>query len=349
MKKYLYKTSLFLLPILCLVLITKIFYTTDKSKGGDLLRLGFIFDDGTYRDKIKKKFKKVPIKFKELSNVNLENENIFDVLTIGDSFSGQDEYGYKNYLANKDSITLLHIDRFLSENPIQALINFTNGDFFEKIKVNYIVLQSVERDIVKRAEKISWKEQTSLEFISKKIKENSLRKKAKEKDNFFSDGIFKIPLINILYLFQDNPYDSQTYKIATENNFFTNKTNNLLFYFDDLEKVKLNNDSLKVLTLNKVLNELSLKLKYKGIKLIVLPCPDKYDFYYQGISKKNKYIEPMFFDRFDRMDKSYIYINSKKILMDLSKETKDIYYYDDTHWSPLAADKIAQEILKNMN
>lgn len=27
---------------------------------------------------------------------------------------------------------------------------------------------------------------------------------------------------------------------------------------------------------------------------------------------------------------------------------KDIYYYDDTHWAPLAVEKIAQDIFENM-
>lgn len=349
MIKYLYKTYIFLLPLLCLFMITKIFYNTDKSKGGDLLRLGFLFDDGTYRNEINDRFKKLPIKYKELSTVNLENENIFDILTIGDSFSEQYEYGYKNYLANQEGTSLLHVDRFLSENPVQSLINMTNGDFFEHVKVNYVVLQSIEREIVKRAQKISWNQQLLLDSLNIKIEEKKNRIKEEEKYNFFSNSFFKIPLINILYLYQSKPFDSQTYKVTTNSDFFTNKKKDLLFYFDDLNKVSLNNDSLEVMTLNKTLNKLSLKLKSYNIKLIVLPCPDKYDFYYQGISEKKEFLRPLFFDCFGQMDKSYIYINSKECLLDLSQKTKDVYYYDDTHWSPLAADKIANEIFKKMN
>ena len=64
--------------------------------------------------------------------------------------------------------------------------------------------------------------------------------------------------------------------------------------------------------MNNELNTLAKRLKERGIKLIVLPCPDKLDYYYDDIA--NKYTKPLFFETMRSLDKDYIYIDSKKIL-----------------------------------
>ncbi len=108
--------------------------------------------------------------------------------------------------------------------------------------------------------------------------------------------------------------------------------------------MKINNDVESVFNLNKELNDLSNKLKEKGVKLIVLPSPDKYDFYYDNIVDYKEYPKPLFFDHLDKMPKDYLYVNSKQILRDEMKNKKDIYFYDDTHWSPWASQIIAKEL-----
>ena len=81
----------------------------------------------------------------------MRKKNTYTVLTIGDSFSEQGRIDYKNYLTKKDSISVLHIDRFLNRNPIQTLHGLINGNVFDSLHIKYIVLQSVERHFVKRA------------------------------------------------------------------------------------------------------------------------------------------------------------------------------------------------------
>ena len=46
------------------------------------------------------------------------------------------------------------------------------------------------------------------------------------------------------------------------------------------------------------------------------------------------------------MTKSYSYINSKKLLQEKLKGKNDIYFYDDTHWSPWASKVLATELQK---
>jgi hypothetical protein len=82
----------------------------------------------------------------------------------------------------------------------------------------------------------------------------------------------------------------------------------------------------------------------KGVKLIVLPSPDKFDLYYDYIINKDEYPKPLFFEQIKIINKDYIYLNSKEILSEAINNKKDIYFYDDTHWSPWASQIIANEI-----
>ena len=52
-------------------------------------------------------------------------------------------------------------------------------------------------------------------------------------------------------------------------------------------------------------------------------------------------------------DIAHIYIDAKEILASKIKYEQDIYFYDDTHWSPVAskiiADNIKSEIVESNN
>ncbi|MNF12645.1 hypothetical protein D3C80_2142110 [compost metagenome] len=52
----------------------------------------------------------------------------------------------------------------------------------------------------------------------------------------------------------------------------------------------------------------------------------------------------MFFQYLASLKKDYLYINSKKILSAQLENKKDIYFYDDTHWSPIASKIVADKI-----
>ena len=146
MKKFIVKIVLFSLPIAFLYLFTLVFYATDK---GDLIRVGYIIDKGDYRSIFKEELEQ-NFFYTLLSKTNLNKSKKFTVLTLGDSFSGQKGYGYKNYLAQKN-ISVLHFDRFLNKNPLETAYGILNGDLLNNIKVEYIIIQSVEREIVNRS------------------------------------------------------------------------------------------------------------------------------------------------------------------------------------------------------
>jgi hypothetical protein len=80
----------------------------------------------------------------------------------------------------------------------------------------------------------------------------------------------------------------------------------------------------------------------------VLPAPDKYSIYYKYIVSKDKYEKPLFFQHLEKEIKDYIYIESDKILKNAIENDNDIYFFDDSHWSPKAAKIVASDILKEI-
>ena len=174
--------------------------------------------------------------------------------------------------------------------------------------------------------------------------------------NLFSKATIRFPLFDLPKFFVKKNYLSNelVYNVElTSRNLFSNKSSKLLFYYQDLKSTEQNNLKENVDSLNIVLNTIALKLREKNIKLIVLPSPDKYDFYYDYISEKKDFKRPIFFDLLKAVKKDYVYIDAKENLASKITNTQDLYFYDDTHWSPIAskiiADKIKSEIEKSDN
>jgi len=346
MRKFIYKTSFFFAPLILLYFISLIFYSDTESP--DLLRIGYIPNIyNGYRTKFQLSKNE---KFDKLSN---NKKNKYKILTIGDSFSEQAGFGYKNMLANDFSV--LHVDRFISNNQIQTLINLANGDFFDTYNVEYVILQNVERNIINNAQNIRINDKIMLCEIDSLI----FNHKIKEVDysyNFFSKATIKFPLYHIPKFFiQKNYLSNETvYNIELNSHFlFSNNSNKLLFYHKELKSTDKNNVKENIESLNILLNTIAQKLRQRNIKLIVLPTPDKYDLYYDYITEKKDFTKPIFFNLLKEKNKDYIYIDAKEILVSKIKNEQDIYFYDDTHWSPVAskiiADNIKSEIVESDN
>ncbi|MDO4728065.1 MAG: hypothetical protein Q4B43_03555 [Bacteroidota bacterium] len=346
MKKFIIKTSFFVLPFIFFYFMNEKF---SQQGEGDLARLGDLYFNPSPYSQVVSQFDKLPQKYKKVSELNLNQTHKVDVLTIGDSFSEGNQY--KGYLVHK-GLSLLHVDRFLSEeNPMQNLVAFANSDFFDYIKPQYVVLQNVERYVIKRNAELDFSAEKDIESVKNRISENLIKeerkKTSKRKVSFFSDATIRKPLNNLQFLFFVKPLDSDIYRYRSNNNqLFTNNPKELLFYKEDIDFLSDKNDIEKIQNLNASFNEISRLLAKKGIKLIILIAPDKYDLYYPYIKNKDKK-QPVFFNFFDKLDKEFLYVPSYVILSDeIKKNKKDIYFYDDTHWSPNGALSISEEIYR---
>ncbi|MCX7725952.1 MAG: hypothetical protein N2053_03780 [Chitinispirillaceae bacterium] len=341
---FIIKSLFFIFPFAILTIITLLFYNYRVDKG-DLLYLGYI--PHLYKDYRKKIYElnNFPnqIYYEVLSKTKRRK---FKILTIGDSFSEQENFGYKNYLAQ--NFSLLHIDRFISQNQIQTLCAITNGDFFDRYDIEYVVLQNIERHFCENALSTDLSKKLTLLQIDS-IAKKYLQDFKGLKFELFSRNPILFPYYFTLYFLKENYISNkQVYVMESiSDSLFSNNSNKLLFYYYDIESTKKNNNPENIKKLNDLLNEIAKKLEAKRIKLIVLAAPDKYDTYYEYVSLKDKLPKPLFFELLEPLNKQYKYINLKEVFSSyLDKKEKDIYFYDDTHWSPVGCQIVAEEIKK---
>lgn len=343
MKKFILRVTLFLSPVLLAFTATELLFSTDK---GDLLKIGYIADLVDYDRKsiFQKEFSRKKF-FTNFSELDFSKRQKFKTMVIGDSFSEQGNFGFTNYLAESNAGPLLYLDRNLHDNPLQALVGILNGDLLDSIHIDFIVVQSVERLIGARTE-INQNTTITIDSLTK-LKESLksfVPKSSNTVDKLFSDRILKFVTLNVGFNFDDNAFYSETYIVKTKDRLFSVDRNNLLFFFDDIRTIE-ENPTLEIAeNLNSQLNAVSAKLLEKGIKLIVLISPDKFRIYYDEIIEKEKYPKPQFFEIFNGLPKNYEFVKSDVLLKQAIKTKKDIYFYDDTHWSPFAAKLIAEEL-----
>jgi len=340
MKRFLYTILAFASPFILLIGFTKLCYT---KTGGDLNRLGKISIDKNYRNQFQKDFEQQQ-HFTDFSSVNLEEKNSFNILTIGDSFSQKRGFGYQNHVT-AETLSILNFNTEAHTIPSYSPINFAfkliNGDVFNNLHIDYLIVQSVERYIVPRSEKINYSTKITIKELEAARKTQLKGKNSFNNENYVD--YLKFPFYNILYNFSDNAICSPVYQKAIDKEIFSSN-NKLLFFDADITALEKNNSFKLVSDLNAKLNVLANKLKELDITLIVLPSPDKYDLYYEYITTKS-HPKPLFFDYMCDLKKEYIYIDSKKILKKhINNGIKDVYFVDDTHWSPKGAKIIGNVI-----
>ncbi len=343
MRKFLKLFFLFIFPFILLGINYFLFFNISE---GNLNRLGKINFNKEYREQFKNEFNK-PKLFYEITPKLIEDSTLIDILTFGDSFSAQKNYGYQNYLASSSKLLIFNVNReyYPNGNQIQMIFSMLNGNMFEPMKVKYIVLQVVENRFVEKGMKIDYDEKIKSDYFDLN---KTIWTKRKSSDLNLLKDVLRFSFYNLFYNFHNKGLLSPVYKMNLKNKLFTSRDQELFFFEDDIDNLE-NNKLLKINKLNYNLNILSDQLKEKNIKLIVLPAPDKYDLY-QDFITDNSLPHNNFFDIFNKLEKRYIYINSKKIFENyLNNGKKDIYFADDTHWSPIGSKIIAKELAKIIN
>lgn len=347
MKKFLIKTGIFLLPVAVLIGYTIKFYNFEQ---GDLVRMSYLKSDYDYGKVFKEEYNgKDIVIFNDSSVVKKKKWKFF---TIGDSFTRQRTVGYVTKLSVKypDNVVSFYPDYLLGGDPFTSLYGLINSDYFDSVQVEYVVLQSVERYLPTRGVGLN----RDVQYGYSKVRETVEQQKQERQEGLSSpakeppyptDRFVKFPLNNIMYLYNPMGNNEFVYKEMLTTPLFSTSNNDLLFYKEDLDFLEFNNNAENVKKLNDNLNEVALALEKKGIKLIVLIAPDKFDLYYPYLVNKNSYTKPLFFEHFNKLEKNYLYVDTHTILREkLKQKRKDIYLYDDTHWSPWATEIIATEI-----
>lgn len=276
----------------------------------------------------------------------------FDVLTIGDSFSNGSGAGYyQDYLAEKYGLNIVNA-RF-ENHCLKDLYILTESGILDEIHPSAVLLETVARDVQDRL--------GDSEVIPSPItREEALSSFWKSDPNkghkFLGAGLFApaMPEANKNFVFNIHSRLSRNGQLSSKVNiteldreFFTNPgyESTMLYYPHALKYLKTPLDAEMV---NKNLNNAAKILADKNIKLIFMPCVDKYDLYYPYITDKKGRPENPLFDILRNMPgKNYTLIDTKTILRkELERGEKDVYWLSDTHWSWKGMEKVCDELAK---
>ena len=119
----------------------------------------------------------------------------------------------------------------------------------------------------------------------------------------------------------------------------------LFFYRDDIADngFSIPEESYDLVKAN--IDSLFKKASSKNIHLMILICPDKYDIY-QNYIVSNPYPKKTINEDFRRLvgKREDIIIGKEILLPYINKGMKDMYYFDDTHWSFKSAKLIADTL-----
>lgn len=337
MYRFLIKSCFFTFPFLLMYFANH--FSRMKSEG-DLVRLGQIFLNPLPKSEINHSYhqKRTFIKYSEIdTSLNFE----CDVFTIGDSFSAQDSLGYQQFIENK-GYKVIHYDVYLTDNnPYQKLIDLLQSNFFDKIKPKFIILESVERHANNRCNQV--------DFQSLNSKSSGTIITKAEKSILFSSNTLQPLYTNIMYNFQAKPKFSKTFKFQSSRKDLTSRPiDNVLIFEEDVKNLKDKNKKELTKQTISCINTIDSLTSIKGITLISMICPDKYDLYFPYLKTYNTLPKSYFYEDYLLHNKNYLEIDCFKILKSLIKTEQNVYYYDDSHWSPISANKIAQAAITLM-
>lgn len=343
-------TTFFLANVLLWNGITgKIF--TGHDEHGDLLRLGNLPYATSKTEQIT--YEKRHTEFKDYIESN--SNDSYDVLTIGDSFSngGGGAY-YQDELESAYSLSVLNIP-LQHRSPFEVLLTLDHLGYIDRIQPRIIILETVERNM-----QSNWGKDLSLTTsMDDNFFHSLMTQPEKTATKIVGEQYFPGIMVktNLFFLqnkirFFRHPYrltDTTNAVPLTQNPFTASgREHELIFYNDDLWYQKHPDDCEAI---NANLNRIAEKLHQRGIQLVFLPGPNKFDVYYPQLTEswKEQWPENPFFDQMNALPKNYIFIDSRKLLREaVANGETDVYWSDDTHWSWKAHPIVCAEIMRQL-
>jgi len=259
---------------------------------------------------------------------------VYEVVSVGDSFSQREIEGYQNYLAHKLDCDVLNI-RYLIKSPEQNAIDLLNSGFLKRKGAKILIVETAERAFFRRLK--------DLDFSIRDYSKDSFEVNTKTKDD-------NRPLLNRttawirLIVNYQNPVKHAR---LTKNFFHHDKySSDLFFYYEDLNFENITTSELELCHGN--LFKLDSLCKENGIKLIYLMAAIKYDVYKNYFVDKRYKTNPIL-QTFSTLDKTDFFVNTYNIFNPIVNEYPyDLYKVNDTHWTPVGHKLVANEIYKRI-
>lgn len=345
MKKFLTKISYTLLPVWLLLVGMAVYLWVSQDNSGDLMRLGLIDSGPEYTDSILAGDVLPEVYYESQDNDSLLRLDTCDVVVIGDSFShggGVGKQGdYVNYLAHDSGrrVVVFTPGGNAQLSPIQMAYDALKLGAIDSTNVKNLVVQEVERYLVGR----------HCDFVNN---HTSLpRPVAEEKAAVAEKPKDVSPLLRVkdyvfYHLFGANPI----YNGRLSQPLFGGEKPDVLYFYDDDVKLGLDVTADQQQAIVDCYDQLIAMAQQKGVNLVLVVACDKYDLYQKFIVDNpypaktlNEDIEQWMAPELDR------FVISKRVLQPLVEQgVKDVYLFNDTHWSPASSRIVAREVINKL-
>ena len=277
-------------------------------------------------------------------------EGHFDIITIGDSFSndGGGAY-YQDILSSEYGYSILNMPERL--DAISTLYVLNERGYIDKIKPKVIILESAESNVQRRfgGKIIESDAMSSIDIANLTGRENHIDP-TKQMPGMMVRA--NLRYINSLYHMKDNRGVVIRANLICDAFTPDGHENELLFSITDMKYMQSKIDTDMV---NENFNRVAALMHEKGIEIVFFVAPNKLNLYYPFLDEeyKSQCHENEFFDKMCDAKKEYIFMDTRALLRNaVMRGEKDIYWYDDSHWSwkaqQIFCDALAKELEKQV-
>lgn len=341
MKKFLIRLSYTVLPVWAVLVATVLYISLYVSPrmSGDIGRLacipfGFEYDRMLDESALKDTFFLTVNHPSELKRVRTT------VLTVGDSFSQMGRIGYQNYLGQQGvDVVNMHLEPH--QNPLQEAYNLLDRGLIDSTTVRTLIVENVERDFELNANAFRINSVAAAE-----VTEPLEVAEPEEAASTGSSTNWSVERARNLILFKTG-YKSPVFTATLATDLFTSdEPRTLYFYHDDIDQgVSIAPASEE--KIRQVWQLLLQKATERGIHLVLLIAVDKYDAYQSQIVG-NPFPRKTFCEDIERIIGPHpqLLMSKRHLLLLIERGDKDVFMFNDSHWSYKASSLIAQELLQ---
>lgn len=335
MKRFLVRTLVGAIPLLLLVLGSLYYYFRIRPElTGDLGQLGKIAFGTEYDARIGR-----PLLEENMAPPFEPGTPVGRIVTIGDSFSQQEERGYQNFLAHRLGEPVTNIRLIQGTDPEQAALDLLQAGFFDTLpEVKWVIVESVERALVERNLHLDPDRRTA----ESPLLREEVQAAGPDSGNGLLGRAFRQSkdwmLLNLGLA--RNPVRTAT----LDRPCFTlpGRESTLYFYKEDLDRLTVSDAELA--TVRESLRTLHDRFQARGIKLLFLMAVDKYELY-QHFIVDNSHPQRPLGSLLQELDSLEFFVDPLPALRErLEAGEQDLYMGHDTHWSQKSA-RIAADLL----
>lgn len=337
MRKFLIKLSYTLLPLWLLAVAAVVWFSLAvcPHTSGDIGRLQLIPFGNDYDSTLAKNYLH-EMHFTTVYDLSELKQSRADIITVGTSFSERGLDGYQNYLAQQ-GFNVVNCERHLYFNPITFSYEIMNLGIIDSTNTRVLVVECGERGVDEFM--YGFEPKSSLQLV------RADKKKLGRK----SPNEWSLARLRDYVVFRTGLHELPCLDVMLDGDFFSYQGDerHLYFYMDDIKQMGIN--PLHEDKMRRTWKLLVDKADEKGIRLMFVVPVDKYDLYQNHIVDNPyppKTVNEDIVRVFNYDPRILITRDCLRPLVDSGE--KDIFLFNDTHWSYKAASAVADEISRRL-